>query len=107
MILKKQLSDSSNCIYYMNQAADNLSKLAKIKLFQAFSGSSSCWGYIVLFIFNQGNGFVGRYICRIAAQCGLIPVSISVNPFPPVYSADDPENQQWVTRVYVLNLDSM
>ena len=50
---------------------------------------------------------MGRYICRIAAQCGMIPVSISVNPFPPVYSADDPENQQWVTRVYVLNLDSM
>lgn len=34
MILKKQLSNSSNCIYYMNQAADNLSKLAKLNYFK-------------------------------------------------------------------------
>ena len=72
----------------MNQATDSLAKLAKLNYFKHSPD----------LVVVGGNGFVGRYICRIAAQCGLIPVSISVNPFPPVYSSDDPENQQWVTR---------
>ncbi|KAK8807629.1 hypothetical protein WA171_000582, partial [Blastocystis sp. BT1] len=47
-----------------------------------------------------GNGFVGRCICKIAAQSGLVPVSISVDPCPPVYSEEDKHNYDWVTRTH-------
>ena len=52
-----------------------------------------------LFRLCQGNGFVGRYICRVAAQNGLNPVSITPNPTPPYYAPDDGEDIQWVMRV--------
>lgn len=78
---------------------DSLHKLAKLNYFKHSPDLVVVGGTSFLLSFNLGNGFVGRYVCKIAAQSGLIPVSISVDPCPPVYSADDSWNHSWITKV--------
>ena len=68
---------------------DSLHRLAKLNYFKHSPD----------LVVVGGNGFVGRYVCKIAAQSGLIPVSISVDPCPPVYNTDDSWNHSWITKV--------
>ena len=78
---------------------DSLHKLAKLNYFKHSPDLVVVGGTKLIFWLSLGNGFVGRCVCRIAAQSGLIPVSISVDPCPPVYSADDSWNNSWITKV--------
>ncbi|KAK8799907.1 hypothetical protein WA588_002729 [Blastocystis sp. NMH] len=67
---------------------NNLHRLARLNYFK----------HVPDLVVVGGNGFIGRAVCRIAAQSGLLPVSLSVDPSPPVYSVDDSANNSWVTR---------
>lgn len=79
---------------------ENLHKLARLNYFKHTPDVVVVGGIHARFPFTHiGNGFVGRYVCRIAAQCGFIPVSISVDPTPPVYGEDAKHLSSWVTRV--------
>ena len=42
---------------------------------------------------------MGSYICRVAAKCGFIPVSISPNCCPPVYGEINEHENSWITKV--------
>ena len=81
---------------------ESLHKLARLNYFKHTPDVVVVGGISTFVYFIIGNGFVGRCACRIAAQSGLIPVSISVDPTPPVYGEDSGHIHSWVTRVFVL-----
>lgn len=80
---------------------ESLHKLARLNYFKHTPDVVVVGGIFSFLNINIGNGFVGRCACRIAAQSGLVPVSISVDPTPPVYGEDSGPIQSWITRVFI------